>query len=99
MNTPSAGPLVSRIRAWRSLASPVEQFIAARVCNAPGNRLPIPVLVRAWHRHAHTLGIKPAKNSELIAAVRRAHPEAKRVPARSGRDVHHGDHLTGLALR
>lgn len=93
-------PLVARIRSWRPLASPVETWLAQNLYSAPGNRLAIFIIWRAWIRHCETEKINPGTRTELIAAVRTKYPRAKIVLGLSGRDTRPGQrHLTGIALR
>lgn len=87
-----------RVRVWRE-ASPMDEFVAERIKNAPGSRLAIMLIWHAWQRHADAFGHEHGTASELVAAVRRAYPGVLRVKARSGRDVHKGDHLAGVWLR
>lgn len=91
--------IAARPMATRSNLSPVEQFIAENIHPAPGARTAISSLWQRWKRSAALTGADTGACADLVAAVRRSYPEARRVKARSGRDVHSSDHLTGLALR
>lgn len=73
-------------------------WIATRIAPASG-RLSVQLAARQWRAHAADMAIKPGQTRELLAMIRAAHPQATKRPARSGKEVHTGSHLVGLALR
>ena len=89
-----------RVRSWRPMASPIEDWIDQNVIGAHGSRVAIFYLWAAWSRHAEANKINPGERAELVRLIRARYPKAVIIKGLSGRDGYPGrKYLTEVRLR